>query len=325
MSRSIQFIILVCTALVLWTACVPAKKYQALQAVQQASESEISRLQRFEQAYQQLQKDFQQVNQNYQDNGKALRELVAKYDRLNETYNSLLDQYDHLIDEKQQVMQNSSEEMNRLKAVIQEKDHQIEQKQREIWDKEMELENRDTRLAHLAEAMDPRELQAKNLLVSWDEQRLIADTLEQQLTRVLAPIAPSVMIKSVNGSVEISLSQSHLFDPENGGLSESGKTILHTLVPVCIAFPDWMIQVVGHTSNEGNADFNWDLSAEWAGEVVKEMARFGLDPARLTASGRSFYDPEYPEGTPDEKLKNRRITFLMRPGADLLMQLIGSE
>ena len=324
MNRSPNYIVWATVLCAIGTACVQAKKYQALQAVQQASESEISRLQRFEQAYEILQKDFQRINQSYEDNGKALRELVAKYDRLNETYNGLLDQYDQLIDEKQQVIQNSSEEMNRLQSIIQDKDRQIEEKQREIWDKEMELENRDTRLAHLSEAMDPRELQAKNLLASWDAVRIVADSLQGQLQHVLAPLDSTVMVRTSNTSVKISIPQPSLFNQESGSISESGKDILRSLGAVSGAYPDWNIDVVGHTSKEGNADFNWDLSVAWAEEVVKELIRSGIDPGRLTACGKSYYDPAYQEESSDG-FKNRRVAFVLHPREDLLTQLSGSE
>ncbi|MCB0657439.1 MAG: OmpA family protein [Saprospiraceae bacterium] len=308
---------------IILAGCVPAKKYQALNIAREQSEIEVQRLQKIEQTYQGLQGDYQQLQKDYEENGQALRELVVKYDRLNETYHVLLEQYDQAIDEKQRLIQNSSQEMNRLREVIQEKDHIIEQKQREIWDKEMELENRDSRLAHLTEAMEPRDLQAKSLLEAWDAQQMQADSIRAVVARALENDSTGITLRSESGKVTVNLPQSGLFSPGTNQLAKSGQSILQTLVNALQSASEWDVLVEGHTSRQGAESFNWDLSMTWATEVVKEMIRDGMQPARLTACGRSYYEPLYSDDSPESALKNRRIAIVVRPANDINRQQSG--
>ena len=56
------------------------------------------------------------------------------------------------------------------------------------------------------------------------------------------------------------------------------------------------IQVVGHTSPEGSAELNWNLSAARAATVARFLIdSVGVDPCKISALGRSKYYPVAPE------------------------------
>jgi outer membrane protein OmpA-like peptidoglycan-associated protein len=69
------------------------------------------------------------------------------------------------------------------------------------------------------------------------------------------------------------------------------------------------IQIVGHTSGEGEDEYNWRLSAQRAVSVSSYLISKGLSACKVTALGRGRY---YPIDTIVET-KNRRIELEIHP------------
>jgi outer membrane protein OmpA-like peptidoglycan-associated protein len=77
------------------------------------------------------------------------------------------------------------------------------------------------------------------------------------------------------------------------------------------ANPSLRLHVVGHTDNQGKADYNLDLSRRRAVSVVRELtARLGVDPARLDSFGCGLYAPVASNETEDGRAKNRRVELV---------------
>jgi outer membrane protein OmpA-like peptidoglycan-associated protein len=68
---------------------------------------------------------------------------------------------------------------------------------------------------------------------------------------------------------------------------------------------------VGHTDNQGRADYNLDLSRRRAASVVRELAgKYGIAPERLDSFGCGLYAPVASNENEDGRAKNRRVELV---------------
>ncbi|MEZ5011904.1 MAG: OmpA family protein [Bacteroidales bacterium] len=94
---------------------------------------------------------------------------------------------------------------------------------------------------------------------------------------------------------------------------------------------DIQIMIEGHTddvpyiSSGGQIQDNWDLSVKRATTVVRVLLDgTGIDPKRLTASGRGEYLPVDRNKTAEARQKNRRTEIILTPDLDELYRIIES-
>ena len=72
--------------------------------------------------------------------------------------------------------------------------------------------------------------------------------------------------------------------------------------------PDLKLRIVGHTDNQGSADYNLDLSRRRAASVVAALvSQYGVDADRLTAEGAGMTQPVASNDTEEGRAKNRRV------------------
>ena len=80
-----------------------------------------------------------------------------------------------------------------------------------------------------------------------------------------------------------------------------------------------------YISSGGPIQDNWDLSVKRATTVVRVLLEgSGIDPNRLTASGRGEYMPVDDRKTADARQKNRRTEIILTPDLDELYRIIES-
>ena len=85
--------------------------------------------------------------------------------------------------------------------------------------------------------------------------------------------------------------------------------------------------VEGHTDNvpfrRGDLLDNWDLSVKRATAVVRVLQdKYDLNPAMMTAAGRSEYLPIGANDTPEGKAANRRTRIVILPQLDQFFKLL---
>ncbi len=98
-----------------------------------------------------------------------------------------------------------------------------------------------------------------------------------------------------------------LFDTGKATLQPASQEQLGNIANVLKAYPEVAIKLGGYTDNTGNPQANQKLSADRANTVMNELARLGIDPARLAAEG---YGEQFPAATNDTeagRAQNRRI------------------
>jgi chemotaxis protein MotB len=84
--------------------------------------------------------------------------------------------------------------------------------------------------------------------------------------------------------------------------------------------------VEGHTDSlpiHGKYEDNWALSVARATSIVRILTdTYHVDPTRVTASGRSKFEPVEPNETAEGRQRNRRTEIILAPKLDELMQLL---
>ena len=152
--------------------------------------------------------------------------------------------------------------------------------------------------------------------------------LVQSLKGVLGNLDDEDIEVSVEkGVVFVSISDKLLFRSGSYNVTSAAKEVLGKVAKVVNNKPDFEFMVEGHTDNvpyrSGVLLDNWDLSAKRATAVVRILQNdFGVDPARMTAAGRSYYVPLVGNDTSANRAKNRRTRIVVLPKLDQFYNMI---
>lgn len=136
-----------------------------------------------------------------------------------------------------------------------------------------------------------------------------------------------INVKVDKGVVFIDISDKLLFKSGSYDITDRASEVMGKVATVLKNQPDIEFMVEGHTDNipfsRGQLIDNWDLSAKRATAVVRVLQRkYGLDPRKMSAAGRSEYLPLVPNDTPEGKATNRRTRIVILPQLDQFFQLL---
>jgi chemotaxis protein MotB len=160
-----------------------------------------------------------------------------------------------------------------------------------------------------------------------DQQRQAIEGLRKKMTDALVNFKPEELTVSIkNGKVYVSLQESLLFPSGSAAVNPKGKEALGTLAQVLNLNPDINVSIEGHTDSipmKGRFEDNWALSVGRATSIVRILTdTYSVDPTRVTASGRSKYEPLDSNETPEGRARNRRTEIILSPKLDELMKLL---
>lgn len=100
------------------------------------------------------------------------------------------------------------------------------------------------------------------------------------------------------------------FGYDSAELDPSASELLDDVVKILEDHPEIeQIDVIGHTSTEGSAKHNKQLSTDRAASVADYLANRGIDRARLMSEGKGEDEPIADESVEGGKEKNRRVEF----------------
>lgn len=167
----------------------------------------------------------------------------------------------------------------------------------------------------------------------WDLRRLLqqqreaVENLRQKMANALTGFnSNELQVFTKNGKVYVSLQESLLFPSGSAVVNPKGKEALGTLAQVLNVNPDINVVVEGHTDSipiHGKYEDNWALSVARATAIVRILTdTYKVDPTRVTASGRSKFEPVDTNTTADGRQHNRRTEIILAPKLDELMQLL---
>lgn len=187
----------------------------------------------------------------------------------------------------------------------------------------------DSKVNQLSGDLQKREARLKEVEDALRKRDEATNALKDKLQKALLGFQQSGLTVDIrNGKVYVSLADKLLFPSGSIVIDEKGKQALKQLAIVINKETDINIAIEGHTDskkiiNLGQIKDNWDLSVLRATSVTRYLTETEkVAPERLTATGKSQYQPIDPGTTPEALAKNRRIEIVLSPKLDELYNLI---
>jgi outer membrane protein OmpA-like peptidoglycan-associated protein len=139
----------------------------------------------------------------------------------------------------------------------------------------------------------------------------VVETKEMEGDKIVVPTAEEMGAAIVSaGHVDI---YGILFDLDEDTLRPESEPTLDEIAELLEDRPDMKLDIVGHTDNQGTAEYNLDLSQRRAASVVEALVDdYDIDADRLTASGAGLTQPVASNDTEEGRAKNRRVELVAK-------------
>ena len=146
-----------------------------------------------------------------------------------------------------------------------------------------------------------------------------AKRLESDLSEMSGKLKEQlVSLQETKDLLRVTFVNSLLFDSGSATLKEEGRGALSTVADFLQKQKDKLIRIEGHTDNrpiKGNLldryPSNWELSFARSIAIVKFLESKNISPARMSATGHSFYRPVASNDTEEGRARNRRTVILL--------------
>jgi chemotaxis protein MotB len=173
---------------------------------------------------------------------------------------------------------------------------------------------KDARIRSLQEELERKD--SLNMVLVQNLKGAIGDLNDQDIN-----------IKVDKDVVYIDISDKLLFKSGSYDVTEKAKEVLGKVALVLKNQPGIEFMVEGHTDNlpyrRGVLLDNWDLSVKRATSVIRILqTKYGMDPTRIAAAGRSEYLPVDTNDTVDGRAANRRTRIIILPQLDQFFKLL---
>ncbi len=326
-------VIAVLFAIAVWS-CVPASKYRALQ-----NESRQNMIDRDDFKSENLSLSMQ--NREIATRIAALEAEIAssrqdialaeiERNKAREEMNSLSDRFNALQIAQDDLIKGNLTETRKLLADLQAAQDNLRQKEDIMRQLEYSMDLKKVSLDELTLELDKKNARMAELEKILDTQRKIVQDLKQKVSEALLGFENNgLTVTNRDGKVYVSLDEKLLFRSASWDIDANGRNALRKLAGVLEKNPGIQVTIEGHTDNvpynpgSGNLSDNWDLSVKRATTVVRTLLEgTRIDPARLTAAGRSEYMPVDAANTTEARQKNRRTEIVLTPDLTELYSLI---
>lgn len=169
----------------------------------------------------------------------------------------------------------------------------------------------------------------KQLIAGKTKNDSLNIALSNKLKRSLDNVQDQdVDVKVLKGVVMISLSDKMLYKTGDYNIQPSAKEVLGKVAKVINDYDTYSVLIEGNTDNVPLSSAtlpkdNWDLSALRATSMAKLLQTdFGVNPNRITAGGRSEYNPKTTNASVSGRAENRRTEIIIMPKLDEFMKLM---
>ncbi|MGA8854450.1 MAG: OmpA family protein [Christiangramia sp.] len=178
------------------------------------------------------------------------------------------------------------------------------------------------------ESIKEKDLAIRSMQDAMNKKDSVTLALVTSLKGALGDLSDEdIEINVEKGVVYVSISDKLLFDSGRYNITPRAKEVLGKVATVVKNKPNIEFMVEGHTDNKPIStsmfEDNWDLSVKRATSVVRVLQDdFGVEPARMTAAGRSYYIPVASNETAEGRAKNRRTRIVVLPKLDQFYSMI---
>lgn len=255
---------------------------------------------------------------------KKFKTQVAKYDSLKTEYDKVNYQLSACMTEKDKQTGRVGELENEVKQLRANSNALLTQmsdlsvisaSQSESIKKSLEnINSKDAYIKDLQDAM--RRKDSLNMALVLNLKGALKDVNDQDIN-----------IKVEGSAVFISISDKMLFRSGSYQITPGASEVLGKVADVIKAQSDLQFMVEGHTDNKkistASIKDNWDLSVLRSTAVVRELQKkYGVDPARMIAAGRSEYISMADNATAEGRSLNRRTRIVILPQLDQFFKLL---
>ena len=299
----------------LWTACVPARqyeemdaRYQAMQAEAQAADARareaVTRADELGSQLEELQRRDRRLEQDTATLGTSLRRMQKQYDKINQLNEELLEKYN-------QLLAGDRSENRKLLTDLEATRLRLLNKEDSLDALATDLADREAKLAELHAELEKKD----------EAMRSLKDRISAALTGFEGK---GITVEQRQGRIHVSMENKLLFPSGSTVVDAQGKQALKDLAKAIEGEADLRIMVEGHTDTDkvlpgSPYKDNWDLSVMRATSVVRILQDNGrIDPVRITAAGRGEFLPL----DPADKARNRRIEIILSPDLTQLYELV---
>ena len=180
------------------------------------------------------------------------------------------------------------------------------------------------------ESIKEKDLKINRIQDALNRKDSVTFALVTSLKKEIGINDPDIEVNVDKAVVFISLSDKLLFKSGSYEVSERAKEILAKVATVVNSKPSFECMVEGHTDDvayigSGNLIDNWDLSVKRATSIVRVLQELDVNPAKLIAAGRSYYNPLVSNDTPENRSTNRRTRIIILPKIDEFYDMIENE
>ena len=113
-------------------------------------------------------------------------------------------------------------------------------------------------------------------------------------------------------TIKLNLSSEVSFDYNRASLKPSFYPALNKIASVIRQHDKTSVEVIGHTDSRGSEEYNQRLSERRAEAVANYLIGRGVDPSRITTSGRGESEPRATNSTEAGRQLNRRVEIFLR-------------
>jgi chemotaxis protein MotB len=319
-------------------SCVPSRQYEDLKKQEHGCQEENTRLKSENQDLNtkitEITGGMEKLNRDMNEMAKDSMHRGEDYRRLTSLYNELMKSYDKLLSNNEKMLEGSNEETRKLIAQLNEARVDLQKKEDELRKQQADLADREAKMAELKLSLKDREEKVAELQGVLSQKDSAVKALKDAVNKALVGFVNNgLSVEQKNGKVYVSMEEQLLFASGSTVVDKRGEEALKKLAAVLENQKDINIMVEGHTDNvpiqgtlSSGAKDNWELSVLRATSVVKIITQNkGIEPARITASGRGPFFPLDPGSTAEAKKKNRRTEVILTPKLDELLKVLESN
>ena len=334
MKKALFCISAILLTVLLTISCVPGKKFKTLQ---DSSKNYMNERDEFkaeninlEMKNRELEAEISQFEKEISTVEEEIESIKAQRDKALEDFSNISARYNELQTAQEDLIRGNVKETQKLLTELQAAQASLQNKEDLLRQLEETLDTKKASLDELTFELEKRNARMVELEKILDAQKQIVQDLKNKVSEALLGFENNgLTVTMKNGKVYVSLEEELLFKSASWEIDANGKNALRKLAGVLARNPDIQITIEGHTDNVpynpggGQLKDNWDLSVKRATTVVRTLLDdSGIDPKRLTASGRSEYIPIDTRNTSDARQKNRRTEVVLTPDLTPLYELI---
>jgi len=299
--------------LILFSSCVSQKKFDELLAERVKLEADNVELQdqltAANKRIEELEKEVGELNTLTTDQSKKIEKLEIELAELQEEHGKLETYYNNLLTNSGKLNRDLAEQQERLLQLQANLDIKKQENEALLLD----LEAREKKVYELEKAIEEKE-------------KAVQDLMSKVKQALLNFSGNDLSVEVKNGKVYVSMASRLLFKTASYEVDPKGERALIQLAEALKTSKDVNVIVEGHTDNVPISSKaikdNWDLSVLRATSITRVLTRAGVDPTRISATGRSSYIPVASNETNEGKSKNRRTEIILTPDLDELFQIL---